>query len=417
MCYTSHQTFAVFKLIGVAMSYGIIRMVKFKRSAVSGMEIHDQRKKKSLSNPDINLDKTEENIYLVECPDYNAKITENIQRLDLQKSVRKDAVVMCQFIVTSDRAFFDDTPPKKCLTYFKDSLDFIKRRYGADNIISATVHMDEKTPHLHVNFTPIKDKKLSAKSIFTRKELTQLQTDFHQNVGKRYGLLRGENFEEKRKNLSVQEYKFQTKKEELKKGFEQIKNDLKIAPEDVEPVVKKSSFMGLKNEVETSQEIADRLTQKYINPLMFKEKSLIYKNNQLQSRYNFNEEIIRLLRKDVSRYSINYKQYEYLTKDLSFEQIRALKKQAKIFREKNLELKEIQDLETKKRFNKLIGKTLEKKAAATPAEEVKEKKREKDVSVQIRERAVPTEEVKKEAPEKKIPQPDAQREKSMGIGL
>lgn len=64
--------------------------------------------------------------------------------------------------------------------YFNRAFDFLKERVGEENIISAVVHMDEKTPHLHLCFVPLtKDKRLSAKEILgNKKSMIRWQDDF-----------------------------------------------------------------------------------------------------------------------------------------------------------------------------------------------------------------------------------------------
>lgn len=75
-----------------------------------------------------------------------------------------------------------------------------------NKIISAVVHIDETTPHLHLNLMPIRNGRLCCKDLFNRAELTKLQTDFHEAVGKRWGLERGREGSPK-KHLSTAEYK------------------------------------------------------------------------------------------------------------------------------------------------------------------------------------------------------------------
>jgi hypothetical protein len=209
------------------MSYGIIRIQKFQGSAIRGIQSHDHRERTSNTNPDIDTTRSIENYTLVKCNDYNNAVKSRISSLELKKSIRKDAVKMVQCLVTSDSDFFNNLTSDNKYNFFKQSLNFIAERYGKENIISATVHMDEKTPHMHVNFTPIKDNKLSAKSIFTRSELSKLHTDFYNKVGKIWKLNRGETREEKRQHLNTEEFKLKTKQKELEKlSIELYKNIL-----------------------------------------------------------------------------------------------------------------------------------------------------------------------------------------------
>ena len=216
------------------MSYAVVRVQKMTAGSVRGIQIHDRREKsESHTNPDIDRNRTQQNYDL--CPDSNPDfyraVKERIEQLDLKKAVRKDAVVMAQVLVTSDGLFFDDLKPQiipnceysdmpwlqktewtedKAKPFFEAAYNFLAERYGRENVISATVHMDERTPHMHFNFVPVTaDGRLSAKSILTRESLTEQQTAFHEQVGKHFGLQRGEAREsgKRRTHMETAEYK------------------------------------------------------------------------------------------------------------------------------------------------------------------------------------------------------------------
>ena len=89
--------------------------------------------------------------------------------------------------------------------YFERAVKFMKEEIGEDRIISAVVHMDEATPHMHLVFCPInKDGKLSAKSILgNQKNLSEWQTRYYNYMHERWNELeRGKSAEEtKRKHI------------------------------------------------------------------------------------------------------------------------------------------------------------------------------------------------------------------------
>lgn len=342
------------------MSYGIIRVQKFKAAAVTGIQIHDKREKeKSNTNPDIDYSKSNQNYSLIEADarPFQTQIKEKIESLNLKKAVRKDAVVMCQILVTSDKAFFDNITPEQEKQFFQDSLEFIKKRYGAGNIISAEVHKDEKTPHLHINLVPINDNKLSAKSLFDRPFLYKLQDDFYNDVSKNYGLERGGQ-EEKQRHKTMQELKKETLKkederlhqqeQELKKRqkkIEKIRIDnyneytYLLTTDQLEPQVKSKSL--LKKIVETPVEISKRINDKYIIPLIDKVK-------QLQSRVNYLEYQNKNLSDDRERYM---KKYDELTQGLSFNGKEVLKEIAKKIKLEE-ELQKRKDKESSRDFSR-----------------------------------------------------------------
>lgn len=333
------------------MSYGIIRLAKFNSSAVRGIQIHDEREKdKSHSNPDIDFTKSEENYSLKERPNktYNQVIKERIDSLELKKAVRKDAVVMCSFVVTSDKDFFNNNTPETEKEYFKQAYEFIKNRYGEQNIISAEVHKDETTPHLHINFIPItEDNKLSAKRLFDKKSLKLLQDDFHRVVAKNFNLERG-GIEEHQKNIDKVTYKKEKVKNELHE-IEQIEKETSekravvldraklvdeyynikfdgLTADDVKP--KKSGFLNIYSE--TDEAVASRLNQK-LKPLYEKSKLA----EVLKSEYNKLKQSFENIKNQLQQVTQELNKFKDLFKGLSKEQEMVIFKQIKQFKYEN----------------------------------------------------------------------------------
>ena len=87
------------------MSYLVLHMDKFKRESLRGIQSHNRRERRSRSNPDIRPEKNGENceLHQPEVRDYARAVQARIDSLNLPKAVRKDAVVLCGLIVTSDR--------------------------------------------------------------------------------------------------------------------------------------------------------------------------------------------------------------------------------------------------------------------------------------------------------------------------
>ena len=91
--------------------------------------------------------------------------------------------------------FFKDKTNREIRAYFAYALKFLEGRQRPDTFLSAVVHMDEKTPHLHLCFVPLTpDGRLSAKEIIgNRKNLVRWQDEFWQHMVKQYPELeRGE---------------------------------------------------------------------------------------------------------------------------------------------------------------------------------------------------------------------------------
>ena len=108
---------------------------------------------------------------------------------------RKDSTRFVDTLITASPEFFKGKSPKEIQAFFQRAADFLIGRVGRENIVSAVVHMDEKTPHLHLTFVPLtKDNRLCAKEIIgNRANLTKWQDDFHAYMVEKYpDLERGE---------------------------------------------------------------------------------------------------------------------------------------------------------------------------------------------------------------------------------
>lgn len=92
------------------------------------------------------------------------------------KGIRKDANVLLDWVVTLPH----DCPPERTREFFESVAEFMEGRYGKGNVLGCYVHMDETTPHAHIPILPMRDGKLVASKVVTRRDL---QT-FHGDLGK-----------------------------------------------------------------------------------------------------------------------------------------------------------------------------------------------------------------------------------------
>ena len=160
-------------------------MKKYHKTDIAPVEQENERDETyQASNPQIDKRRTSGNYHIVKRQrSYTQFINDKIEALDLPTKVRKDAVLMCSFVVGSDGAFFKNLSPQEQEKFFAECTRFFAERYGEGNIISAIVHTDETTPHLHLNLIPIAGGRLCAKKLFDRKALTALQTDLYREEG------------------------------------------------------------------------------------------------------------------------------------------------------------------------------------------------------------------------------------------
>ena len=169
-------------------------MEKYKRADIVGIERENERDEnyKSTRNPQIDKSKTRLNYHIVPYEKkYLSFIDERIKQLSPKRKIKDDAVLITSFILGSVKEFFERITAEQQKQFFADCTDFFSERYGKENVVSAVVHLDESTPHLHFNLMPVTDGRLCAKVLFDRTALLDLQTDFYEAVGKKYGLKRG----------------------------------------------------------------------------------------------------------------------------------------------------------------------------------------------------------------------------------
>ena len=179
--------------------YAILRFAKYKGPEIGHIEAHNEREKeKYASNPDVDTARSHLNFHLV-TPErkYRAESEKQIAKAGCR--TRSDSVRVVEALVTASPEFFKGKKKSEVKDYFTEALDFIQKYQSKDTIISAVVHMDEKTPHMHLCFVPLtEDKRLSAKEIVgNKKKLTWWQDEFWKHMVKKYpDLERGESASE-----------------------------------------------------------------------------------------------------------------------------------------------------------------------------------------------------------------------------
>ena len=179
--------------------YAILRFAKYKGPEIGHIESHNKRtKEKYASNPDVDTARSHRNFHLV-TPQRKYRAEAEKQIAEAGCRTRSDSVRVVEALVTASPEFFNGKKKIEVKGYFQEVLDFIREHQDPKTIISAVVHMDEKTPHMHLCFVPLTaDKRLSAKEIVgNKKKLTQWQDRFWEHMVKKYpDLERGESASE-----------------------------------------------------------------------------------------------------------------------------------------------------------------------------------------------------------------------------
>ena len=168
--------------------FAILRFAKYKGPTISRIEAHNERTKEFYaSNPDIKTELSKYNFHLVHP---KGKCREEANRLIRENGckARKDSVRMVETLITASPEFFAGKKPAEVKEFFEHALEFLKTKQAVETIVSAVVHVDEKTPHMHLCFVPITtDGRLSAKEIVgNKKKLTQWQDEYWKHMVKKY---------------------------------------------------------------------------------------------------------------------------------------------------------------------------------------------------------------------------------------
>ena len=228
------------------MSYAIIRNTKYKRENLKGIFRHNERRNKNYSNENIDKEKSYLN-YSLKSPQYSyEKEFDRIkEKYNLKGQIKTVSNIACEYIITSDHDYFERIGEEETKRYFETAYIFVAeyKELGEHYIMSAKVHMDEQTPHMHLVFLPVvhtQDKKgneidkLACSEFWKAKDsYRQLQDAFYKYmVENGFDLQRGLPKEEtNREHYSVEEYKKITNFKQTKEILNNMKLELPDIPD------------------------------------------------------------------------------------------------------------------------------------------------------------------------------------------
>ncbi len=232
------------------ISYQVVRIEQFTKGSLGKIGAEAERTSVHNRNEDIDSERTPLNLYFKKSEGgLSAQWKKTMQALNATFREKKDSTAFEGMIITSDTAFFErlgwkkgEETPYAVMEFFNRCYEFALREIGYKgtdkNILSAVIHLDEKTPHLQLYYIPVVDtakkkvyekgadgkvlrnekgspiqkKDEHGKSVYEYVQLEQpklcssdfwgerggqlsygnLQDSFHEHVGGHYGLDRGE---------------------------------------------------------------------------------------------------------------------------------------------------------------------------------------------------------------------------------
>ncbi|CDE26255.1 uncharacterized protein BN658_00125 [Clostridium sp. CAG:440] len=311
------------------MSYAIIRNDKLTRVNAQGSYIHNDRRSKGHSNKDIDPTRTHLNFWCKKNElTYIKEFDKMKKKYDLKGTIRSNSNIMCEMIITSDNAFFNKIGLEETKRYFKESYKFVcnYKNLGEKYIVSAAVHLDETTPHMHLVYIPIihtKDKegndteKICCRDFWKgRDSYRQLQNAFHKYItSKGFDLERGLPVEETGvKHEKIEDLKKLTNFENTKKVLDNIKLELPETPNINDIKLIKLNREKVENEIIKPKD--DKIMELYQENLklhneLSKQVNLVNKAEKYQKERNSILADNRELHKQVDNIKAEYKEKEF----------------------------------------------------------------------------------------------------------
>ncbi|MDZ4994556.1 hypothetical protein GNF80_16565 [Clostridium perfringens] len=183
-----------------------------------------------MRNKDIDLSKTHLNYDLVESNlNLYQRVKKRVEEVRENSKIQKNSVVDVSNIITLNKEQFEEWGGNKSKEYFREVYNYFCDEFGKENVVSAKVHMDETTPHMHLHFVPIRDNKLQCCSVLTQSRLNKIHTNAPKYLQEKgFNVVRGNGKTKERGNIkNIHEYK---------KEIENIlSNELENLKIDLEP--------------------------------------------------------------------------------------------------------------------------------------------------------------------------------------
>ena len=169
--------------------YAILRCAKIKNLGNMGASLQHTFRERDTPNADER--RTPDNTILHGAD--NSRGVLDAWKERAPEKIRSNAVHGLEYFIGASPEAMQKMTREEQDAYFREALDWMRERHGAENILSAVIHRDESTPHMSVMTIPLDERgKLNARAIVgNRQQLSAMQTDFAERVGKTHGLERG----------------------------------------------------------------------------------------------------------------------------------------------------------------------------------------------------------------------------------
>lgn len=313
------------------MSFAIIRNTKYKRENLKGIYRHNERRNKNYSNDNIYKEKSYLN-YSLKSPKYRYDKEFDImkEKYDLKGQIKTVSNIACEYIITSDKQFFEEIGEEETKRYFETAYQFVTeyKNLGEQYIMSAKVHMDEETPHMHLIFLPVvhtQDKKgnnidkLACSEFWKEKDsYRRLQDAFYQYMtSHNFKLERGVPKEETgREHIDIKEYKEITNFDKTKEKLQSMKLELPNVPDitdiNINRLSKKRDEKILEEIIKPKDDLINELYQNNLlmHQQLLRQTKMVEEAEKYQKERNKIMADNKDLHKQVDNIKDEYKQKE-----------------------------------------------------------------------------------------------------------
>ena len=313
------------------MSFAIIRNTKYKRENLKGIYRHNERRNKNYSNDNIDKERTYLN-YSLKSPKYRYDKEFDMMRekYNLKGQIKTVSNIACEYIITSDKQFFEEIGEEETKRYFETAYNFVAeyKNLGEQYIMSAKVHMDEETPHMHLIFLPVvhtQDKKgnnidkLACSEFWKEKDsYRRLQDAFYKYMtSHNFKLERGIPKEEtEREHIDIKEYKEITNFDKTKEKLQSMKLELPNVPDitdiNINRLSKKRDEKILEEIIKPKDDLINELYQNNLlmHQQLLRQTKMVEEAEKYQKERNKIMADNKDLHKQVDNIKAEYKQKE-----------------------------------------------------------------------------------------------------------
>lgn len=287
---------------------------KNKISDVKGKE-NEQERKGFIRNKDIDLSKTHLNYDLVESNlNLYQRVKKRVEEVRENSKIQKNSVVDVSNIITLNKEQFEEWGEDKSKEYFREVYNYFCDEFGKENVVSAKVHMDEITPHMHLHFVPIRDGKLQCRSVLTQSRLNKVHANAPKYLQEKgFNVIRGNGKTKERGNIdNIHEYKKEIENI-LSNELKNLKIDLEAHRDTLNSILDLEHLEYKKTLLTGEIKLKNDMFNSMVNSI----KNLTIENNDLKENLKSKDKKIEKIENELKSMDFKLTEKEYLISKLN----------------------------------------------------------------------------------------------------